>query len=899
MRWVDAACARLRLLLFREEVEQRMDEEFRFHLDMETARLVREEGVDPREARRRARAVFGGVDAHKDAVRDGRGGWAWRSGLQLGVARDIRDGLRSLARRPAFTAVAILSLALGIGANTAIFSLVNAVILRDSPIERPEEVVNLYLHQASFEFGTLSYPDFEDVRDGAAAVFSDVAASHFLPLTIDRGGGGGAGLAPAEAVTGSYFPMLGIEAAVGRTLLPSDDVSRGGHPVVMLDHRYWQSAFAGDPDVVGRKMRVGGRAYTVIGVGPPEFAGTVRGLTPTFYVPFMMAEELNGFPLFDERGHTSLFVKARLRPGVTLPQAEAAVGAVAAQLTRDRIENWDPAGRFALLPLTDVLLFPPMDVFIRAAAWLLMVVVGLVLLLACTNLASFLLARALDRRKEIALRLALGASRGSLVRRLLTETTMLSLLAGGAGVGLAVWLLDLLVTADLPLPTPVTLDLGLDGNVLGFTFGVAVVAGALLGLVPALQSTQPDVAGALRSESAGGGQPAQLRWRNALVVVQLTISLVLLVGAGLFLRSFQRVQSVDPGFGREPTALMTFQTPATRFAPDEARVYTRRLLDRFRALPGVEAVGAISNLHLNPLSQSSSDFNVDGFEPPTDHGAFIADRVVVEPGFFEAAGIEIVRGRNFHDADRPDTRPVVIVSEAMAQRFWTDGDAVGRLVRRRGDAPPWLVVGVASDAKVRQLGESPRNMIYLPYSQRFTPSLTVVARTSLDPERTALALLAAGRALDPDLRVLETKTMDRHLALMRLPQQLSAFILSAFAVLALALAAVGLYGVVSYGVARRTREIGIRQALGADGPRVVRLLVAGGLKLVVLGGALGLALAVAATRLLGGLLFEVDALDPLTFVGVPLVLGATALLAAWLPARRASRVSPVVALRTD
>ena len=899
MRWVDAARARLRVLLFgEEEVEQRMDEEFRFHLDMETERLVREAGVDPREARRRARAAFGGVEAHKDAVRDGRGGSVWLSGLQLGVGRDVRDGVRSLGRRPAFTTVAILSLALGIGANTAIFSLVNAVILRDSPIERPEEVVNLYLHQASFEFGTLSYPDFEDVRDGTTEVFSDIAASQFVPVTIDRAEVGGVGMVPAEAVTGSYFPLLGIEAAVGRTLLPSDDVSRGGHPVVMLDYRYWQSAFAGDPDVVGHEMRVGGRAYTVIGVGPPDFAGTVRGLTPTFYVPYMMVEELNGSPMIDDRGHHSLFAKARLRPGVTLPQAEAAVGAVAAQLTGYRMENWDPAGQFVLLPLTDVLIFPPLDVFIRAAAWLLMVVVGLVLLLACTNLASFLLARALDRRKEIALRLALGASRGSLVRRLLTETTLLSLVSGGAGVGLAVWLLDLLATADLPLPTPVTLDLRLDGNVLAFTFGISVVAGALLGLVPALQSTRPDVAGALRSESAGGGQPGQLRWRNALVVAQLTISLVLLVGAGLFLRSFQQVQSVDPGFGREPTALLTFLTPTARFAPDEARVYTRRLLDRFRALPGVEAVGAISNLHLNPLSQSLSDFNVAGFEPPTDHGAFIADRAEVEPGFFEAAGIEIVRGRNFDAADRPDTQPVVVISETMARRFWTDGDAVGRLVRRRDD-PSWLVVGVASDAKVRTLGESPRNMIYLPYSQRFTPSLTVVARTSIDPERTALALLTAGRELDPDLRVLETKTMDRHLALMRLPQQLSAFVLSAFGVLALALAAVGLYGVVSYGVARRTREIGIRKALGADGPRVVRLLVAGGLELVVLGGALGLALAVVATRLLGGLLFEIDALDPLTFVGVPLVLGVAALFAAYLPARRASRVSPVVALRTD
>jgi len=816
------------------------------------------------------------------------------------LGRDVRDGVRSLARRPAFTAVAVVSLAIGIGANTAIFSLVNAVILRDSPIERPEEVVNLYLHQASFAYSSFSYPDFEDVRDGTTEAFSDVAATQFAPAHIDRAEGGGVGIVPAEAVTGNYFPMLGVEAALGRTLLPSDDVSRGGHPVVMLDHRYWQTAFGGDPDVVGREMRVGGRAYTVVGVGPPDFLGTVRGFTPAFYAPYMMVEEMVGFRTFDNRGNHALFVKARLRPGVALPQAEAAVGAVAAQLTRDRIENWDPAGEFVVLPLTDVLFFPPMDVFIRAAAWMLTAVVALVLLLACTNLASFLLARALDRRKEIAVRLALGASRASLVRRLLTETTLLGLLAGGAGTGIAVWLLRLLATVELPLPIPVTLDLRLNGRVLAFTLGVSLVAGALLGLVPALQSTRPDVSGALRSESAGGGQPGQLRWRNALVVAQLTISLVLLVGAGLFLRSFQQVQSVDPGFGREPTAILTFLTPATRFAPDEARVYTRRLLDRFRELPGVEAVGAVSRLHLNPMSTQMSDFNVAGFEPPGDHGAFIADRAEVDPGFFEAAGIEIVRGRNFSAADRPDTQPVVIISEAMARRFWTDGDAVGRLVRRRdADDPPWLVVGVAADAKVRTLGEAPRNMVYLPYSQRLARSLTVVARTSTDPERTALALLTAGREVDPDLWVFETKTMDGHLALMRLPQQLSAFVLSAFGVLALALAAIGLYGVVSHGVSQRTHEIGIRMALGADGPRVVRLLVAGGLRLVLAGGVLGLVLALVAARLLGGLLFEVDTLDPLTFVGVPLVLAAAALLAAWLPARRASRVHPVTALRTD
>ena len=298
----------------------------------------------------------------------------------------------------------------------------------------------------------------------------------------------------------------------------------------MLDYSYWQSAFSGDPDVVGQALRVGGRTYTVIGVGAADFAGTMRGIAPAFYAPYMMVEALLGSSVFDARGNHSIFAKARLRPGVTLPQAEAAVGAIATQLTEDRIDNWDPAGQFVLLPLTDVLLFPPMDVFIRASAWLLMVAGGLVLLLACTNLTSFLLARALDRRKDIAVRLALGASRASLVRRLLTETTLLSLLAGGVGIALAVWLLDVLVNLDLPLPIPITLDLGLDWNVLAFTLGISVVAGTLLGLVPAIQSTRPDLATTLKSESAGGGQPGQLRCRNALVITQLTVSLVLLVG---------------------------------------------------------------------------------------------------------------------------------------------------------------------------------------------------------------------------------------------------------------------------------------------------------------------------------------------------------------------------------
>lgn len=814
------------------------------------------------------------------------------------LVRDLRDAGRSLARRPGFTAVAVLSLAIGIGANTAIFTLVNAVILQDVPIERQDEVVNVYLHQASFRHGTLSYPEYLDIRNDTASVFTDVVAMQYLVTQLDRDGG--VGMVTVEAVTGNYFPALGIEAAAGRTLQPQDDVARGGHPVVMLDFGYWQRAFAADPGAVGREVRLGGRAYTIVGVAQPEFAGSLRGLTPAFYAPYMMVEELIGGPMFDERGNHSLFVRARMRPGTTVPQARGAVAAVGTRLTEDRIAGWSPGNEFAVLPLTEVLLFPPLDPYIGGSAWLMTAVVALVLVLACTNLATFLLARGLDRRRDIAVRLALGASRASLVRRLLVETTLLSLLGGICGAALAVWSLNALLTADLPLPIPVTLDLGLNWTVLAFTAGVSCIAGAVLGLIPALQSTRPDLVDSLKSDSAGGGQRAHLRWRNGLVVAQLTISIVLLVGAGLFLRSLQQVQAVDPGFGREPAAVMTFMIPATRFSEDEGRLYVTRLLERFRQLPSVERVGIIDNLHLNPLNTQSMGFNVDGHEPPEDQEAFIADRAAADAAFFDAAGIRILRGRNFEDGDLPDAPQVAIISEAMAQRFWPGGDAVGRLVRTPSpDTDDLLVIGVASDAKVRTLGEAPRNMVYRPFSQDYSGGLTVVARTSRDPEQTALALLAAGREVDPDLWVWEAKSMDRHLATMHLAAQLSAFVLSAFAVLALALSSIGLYGVVSYAMAQRTREVGIRMALGAAPGSVVKLLTVDGLKLVVFGGALGLTAAFATTRLLSGLLFGVDTFDVVTFLAVPLVLGVSASLAAYLPARRASRVDPMLAMRSE
>ena len=813
------------------------------------------------------------------------------------LRRDVRDGLRALTRRPGFAGVAILSLAFGIGGNTAIFSLVNAVILREIPIERPEEMVNLYMHQTTFRFSTLSYPDFEDVRDGTTEVFSQIGATQFAPVQVD--GDSGVEMVFAEAVTGSYFPMLGIDAHLGRTILPADDLSPGGHPVVMLDHGYWLRAYGGDPGAIGQTVRIGGRGYEVIGVTPADYPGSMRGLTPAFYAPIMMVDELVGAEVLDRRGNHSLFPKARLKPGVTLPQAETALAAVAADLTSADLPGWERTGEFTLVALNDVLLFPPIDGFVRGAAWLLIAVVGLVLLLACTNLAGFLLARALDRRHVISVRLALGASRASLVRRLLTETTLLALAAGSVGIALAVGMLTALQNADLPLPVPIDLDLSLDWSVLLFTFGISVVAGALIGLVPALQSTRPDLATTLKSESAGGGQPGQLRWRNALVVTQLTLSLILLVGAGLFLRSYQSVQAVDPGFGQEPTAIITLTAPATRFTPETGRLYMQRLLDRFRQLPGVTSIGVIDNLHLTLTSTQTTVFNVDGVEPPTGLDYFSADRAEIDTGFFAAAGIEIVEGRNFTATDLPDGQTVAIISETTAQRFWPGSETLGKTLRGLGDNPDLVVVGVARDAKVRTIGEAPRLMVYRPYSQEWSSQHTVLATTTMDPKQTALALMTAGREVDPDLWVWETKTMSEHLGITQLPAQLSAFLLSGFAILALLLATIGLYGVVSYAVAQRTREVGIRMALGADAGRVTRLLASGGLRMVAVGATTGLVASLALTRVLSSLLFGVEVFDPVTFFTVPVVLGSTAVVAAYLPARRAARLDAVTALRDE
>jgi len=813
------------------------------------------------------------------------------------LLRNLRYAARRLLNSPFFTVVAVLSLGLGIGANTAIFSLVNAVVLQDVPYDRPEELVDVYESVAGFSHGTLSYPDYLDLLEGSRDVFADLGGMQltFAQIDVDDG----VEVVPAEAVTGGYFSLLGVRPALGRLITEEDHVDIGAHPVVVLSYAYWQSRYAGDPAVVGDEIRLAGRPYTVIGVAPEDFRGTLRGLEPTLFIPIMMYDALMGSDgsMLETRGNHSLFAKGRLLPGASLAQAVAVAERVAASLKVDYPDEWQPTMAFVLVPTADVIMNPMLDRVIVPAAGVLMVVVGLVLLIACANLASFLLARATDRRKEIAVRLALGARRRTLVGQLLTETVLLSVVGGLLGIWIAVQALGLLVTADLPLPLPITLDLSLDGRVLAFSSVVSVLAGLLFGLAPALQGTNPDVAPTLRDESAGGGRSRGANLRGMLVSGQVAVSVVLLVCAGLFLRSLDASRDIDPGFGDAPAGILQFNVAQDRYSEEEGRIFVEALSDRVERLPGVEHVGVIDNLPLNTLSNQQMRIEVAGVDPPPGTDYHLVDYARIDDGFLAAVGVPVVEGRGFDDGDVPGGDPVALVNQEFARRFFPEGGAVGRIIV--ADDEERRVVGVTADHKVRQIGEDTRPFVYLSRSQSYSSFAWMVARTAGDADRLALDMLRLAREADPDLMVIDGRTMEEHLAVMLVARELGAGVVATFAVLALVLASIGLYGVVSYAVARRTAEVGIRLALGADGGQVVRMLTGDGMKLVVVGGVIGLALAAGLARLLSGLLYGVPPLDLRTFVLVPIVLGVVALAASWIPARRVTSIDPARALRSE
>lgn len=811
--------------------------------------------------------------------------------------RDARYAVRRLSASPGFTLVAILSLALGIGAGTAVFSLVNAVIFRKSPIAAVEEVLNVYESSPGFHYNAFNNPDFAEVVNGTKDVFTQVVGVRYTFAQIMKDGL--PSRATGEMVTGQYFPMVGIRPAMGRLLGPEDDVSPGGHYVVVLGNGYWRRVFGGASDVIGKTLTINGSGYTIVGVTPDSYEGNIRGIVPDFFAPMMMINQLTPADrdVLQDQGAHGLFVRARLRPGATQPRAEAALANVATELRKTQPQMWRAENTFLVVPTRDVVVFPGMDGVLSAVSGLLFTVVGLVLLVVCANLASFLLARALDRRKEIAVRLSLGASRGQLVSQLLTETLILGLLGGLGGLAVASVIARFLTTADLPLPIPLTLRLGLDFRALLFATGVSAVAGVLFGLLPALRASNPHLATTLRDESAGGGGRGRLQLRNALVAAQVGVSLVLLVAAGLFLRSLNSMRDLDPGFGRQPAGLLQVAFPITKYPTTRQPLAQRQFAERIRALPGVTAVGLIDNMPLNLLNTQDWEINSPGVNPPAGSQGFDIDVAVVDTGFFSAAGIKLLKGRDFVATDGDTLHRVVIVNEATARAIWNTSDPIGKHITQ--GTRDLEVVGMVATTKIRSLGETPRTGLYVPLAQLPSSAMWYLASTSGDAEALSISMLRMAHDFDPDLLPVEVRTMARHLDVVRLPIQLGALVIGGLALLAVLLATIGLYGTVRYAVAQRSREVGIRLALGAETGAMVRLLMGSGIRLVIWGSLAGLLISVVLARLISGLLFGVPALDPVTFVAGPVLLAGVAAIAAWLPARRVIRVAPTEALRSD
>lgn len=810
---------------------------------------------------------------------------------------DLKYAVRRLVKSPGFTLVAVLSLALGIGANTAMFSLVNAVLLRSLPVQDPATLVEVYTSEANgYAASTSSYPDFVDLRE-QNDVFSDVIGERTIIARLDRDGE--PGVMFGEVVSWDFFDVLGVKMALGRSFLPEEDATLLTHPVAILGYRTWQDEFGGDPGVLGRTVRLSGRPFTVVGVAPKAFNGSFPVLVTGFYAPLAMSGVFLGGE--DEqrtqRGSRSMFLKARMKPGVTLEQANAALKAFSAGLAQtypdsneDRVMTAIPSGDVSIHPLVDKAMLP--------VAGLLLTVVGVVLLIACVNLASFLLARAEERRKEIAVRLALGAGRAALVRQLLVETTLLALLGGAAGIALARWTLGLLMSFKPPIPVPIEIDVSLDRTVLFFTLGVSVVAGLLFGMAPALQATSPDIAPTLKDEAGRTGKPGRFNLRSILVVTQVAFSFVLLIGAGLFVRSMQKAQTIDPGFYTGPAAMIMPMLELSEHQSDEQKTaYYRELEERLLADPAIDQVAMADRLPLG-FSIQTSGFTLPGVPSDRPDGVWDIDKTHVTPGYFRVMEVPLVAGRAFTEDD-VHGEYAVVVSQAFVDRFYPGRDVLGSTIRSARGTTTWRIIGVARDTKVRTLGEAPRPYVYQLQGQAGVTTLEVVVRGRASGAELLAAARRVVREVDPDVPLFQAKTMNEHLSLMLFAPRMAALLLSVFGALALALAAVGIYGVVSHSVSRRTREVGIRMSLGASARDVVVMAVGGGMRLVVIGGVLGVVLAAGVTWAIKGFLYGIGSTDLVTFAAIPLILSGVALLAALVPARRASGVDPVRALRSE
>ena len=875
------------------DVNADVDEEIEFHLEILAAEHVAR-GVPPRLARQRALEEFGDIARAKRECREideQRMRRRHRADALDSLRQDARFASRLLRRAPGFTLVTVLTLALGIGANTALFSVVDRVLLRSLPYRDADRLVRLFRETEDVPQGPFSGPELLDLeRETRSFAYLAGASPQATTLT----GAGEPERLDGEIVSPGFFEVFGVQPAVGRTF--ASYAASPGERLAILSGDYWRSRFDSDPGVVGRALTLSGEPYTVVGVMPPGFAPVSRA-----HVWTMQKGEVPESPfgaeqaLEKEREARYLVVVGRLRPGVEAEAAQAELTALERRLARD-YPGSSAVGAFRMLPWREAVIGDG-----GRPLLLLLGAVGFVLLIACANLANLLLARGNARQREVTIRAALGAGRKRLVRQFLTESVLIGVLGGAAGIGVAYFAMRPLAA----LRPPGSEQLGepaIDVRVLAFALLLSLLSGIVFGLAPALQAARAELGSALRRGGRGSSAGRDRnRVQSLLVVAQVALSLVLLVGAGLMVRSLLRLSDVDPGFRSERVLSVALPLPQPQYGEEHRQIaFWEEYLERVRALPGVQAAGAVFPLPLSGPSGSAA-LAIEGRPHTTDQQVNVGISWVM-PGYFEALGIPLRSGRPLTERDRQESPQVILVNETMARQLWSGEDPIGKRVTfdAKADTVTWFtVVGVVGDVRPRELRLAPRAEIYLPHLQNPWPSLSLVLRVRGDPEQLVGALRREAASIDPNLPLGDVRTLEEILDRAVAQPRFQAYLLSAFAGLALLLAAVGIYGVVSFSVSQRTREIGVRLALGALPADVVGHFVRKGLLPVVAGLALGLGASLMAVRLLSGLLYEVPRTDPVTFVAVPAILVVVAALAALLPARRATRVDPMVILRAE
>jgi predicted permease len=810
---------------------------------------------------------------------------------------DLRYAFRSLLKRPSFTIVAVLTLALGIGINTTVFSLANSVFLRQLPVASPHNLVWVF----SGDDNPSSYPEYLEYRN-QADLFAGVLASEWSALNL--GSNGQARRVEGALVSANYFDVLGVTPKFGRAFSSEEDKTPS--PVAVISYSLWQRQFNADPNVIGKPLVLNGHAFTVIGVAPSEFVGTEEAFPREIWIPLLTKGVVRPGPLqtpndpLNDRSARTLDVMARLKQGVSLRSAQAAMNVVASRLAQSYPEsnanfrialygagNGRPFFRSLLKPVTQILL----------------AVVGLILLIACANVGNLLLSRAAGRRKELAIRLTLGATRRRLIAQLMTESVLLACAGGLAGLILNFWLINFLAAMKPPVPLPLNIEFHTDWRVLIFTLVISILAAIVFGLIPAIKSSKNDLVPALKDQADQlGDRRSFFSLRNTLVISQVSLSIVVLIGAGLFLRSLNHARAIEPGFDASHVLTLSFHTNAQGYDEKKARQFYQQLTERIEALPGVNNVSVAQSAPLSFFYAPAlgAPMFPEGHEPPPGSNPPFGGLNIVGPNFFKTISVPLKLGRDFNDQDQEGAPRVAIVNETLVHNFFSDANPLGQKIRMLGRRTgSYEIVGVVKDSKYRSLGEDPTPYVFVPYAQNPQPAMSVHVQTSTDPKQLTATIRREVQSLDPNLPAFNVMSLADNIEISLFPARLGALLLGVFGALALLIASIGIYGVMSFGVSERTREMGIRMALGAQRRDVLRLVISQGMFVAVIGVAIGAGLALVSTRVVSSYLYEVSTTDPLTFAGIALILLGVALLACYVPARRATRVDPLEALRYE